>query len=99
MLEIFTILALIILFILNIMAIFALNKGLEEILEQLKQINIENVEQSNKELKRVRTRIAPTNFSNILNGRAYDKYKNKDGLFEPMKQKGGIPLQPDKREE
>ena len=83
---ILTIITLILLFTLNMAAIFLLNT--------------ENAEYNNKESKsRIRARIAPTDFSNVLNGRAYDKYKNKDGLYEPVKQKGGIPLQTNKKEE
>lgn len=95
-----TILALIILFALNATAIFLLNNTLKELLKQAGQVNAESIEHSNKESKaRIRARIAPTDFSNVLNGRAYDKYKNKDGLYEPVRPKGGIPLQPNKREE
>lgn len=98
-LIILTILALIILFILNTIAMFLLNNTLKEVFKQTNQIN-ESTEHSNKESKaRIRARIAPTNFSNVLNGRAYDKYKNKDGLYEPVKPKGGIPLQQPNREE
>lgn len=88
------------LFILNMIAIFILNTSLQELLKEIKQTNTENIEHSSKENKsRIRARIAPTDFSNVLNGRAYDKYKNKDGLYEPVRPKGGIPLQPNKREE
>lgn len=98
--ELLVITALILLFTLNMVAIFLLDNTLKEILKQSSQINTENIEHSNKEPKaRIRARIAPTDFSNVLNGRAYDKYKNKDGLYEPVRPKGGIPLQPNKREE
>lgn len=96
--ELLVITALILLFTLNMVAIFLLDNTLKEILKQSSQINTENVEHSNKESKaRIRSRIAPTDFSNVLNGRAYDKYKNKDGLYEPVRPKGGIQL--NKREE
>ena len=96
--ELLIITALILLFTLNMVAIFLLDNTLKEILKQSSQINTENI--ANKEPKaRIRARIAPTNFSDVLNGRAYDKYKNKDGLYEPVRPKGGIPLQPNKREE
>lgn len=98
--ELLVITALILLFTLNMVAIFLLDNTLKEMLKQANQINIESTEHSNKEPKaRIRARIAPTNFSDVLNGRAYDKYKNKDGLYEPVRPKGGIPLQPNKREE
>lgn len=98
--ELLVITALILLFTLNMVAIFLLDNTLKEILKQANQINTESTEHSNKEPKaRIRARIAPTNFSDVLNGRAYDKYKNKDGLYEPVRPKGGIPLQPNKREE
>jgi len=98
--ELLVITALILLFTLNMVAIFLLDNTLKELLKQTNQVNVENIEHSNKEPKaRIRARIAPTDFSNVLNGRAYDKYKNKDGLYEPVRPKGGIPLQPNKREE
>lgn len=98
--ELLVITALILLFTLNMVAIFLLDNTLKELLKQTNQVNVENIEHSNKEPKsRIRARIAPTDFSNVLNGRAYDKYKNKDGLYEPVKQKGGIPLQTNKKEE
>ena len=97
---ILTIITLILLFTLNMAAIFLLNNTLQEVLKQISQRNTENAEYNNKESKsRIRARISPTDFSNVLNGRAYDKYKNKDGLYEPVKQKGGIPLQTNKKEE
>ena len=91
---IITLLTIIALFVLNLIAISVLNTNLKEI---IKQIN--NKENINKESVKLRTRgkITPTNFSNVLNGRAYDKYKNSDGLYEPRKTRSGIPL--DKREE
>lgn len=86
--------------IIAIIAIVMLNNTFQDLLKEVKKTNTENTEQTNKKAKtRVRAKIAPTNFSNVLNGRAYDKYKNKDGLYEPVKQKGGISLQPKKREE
>lgn len=96
--ELLVITALILLFTLNMVEIFLLDNTLKEMLKQANQINTENIEHSNKEPKaRIRARIAPTNFSDVLNGRAYDKYKNKDGLYEPVRPKGGIQL--NKREE
>ena len=46
-----------------------------------------------KEFKRIHSNIGQANFNNILQGRNnYDKYKNKDGLYEPVTGKRGIEL-------
>lgn len=43
--------------------------------------------------KRKHTYIARASFDNVLKGRnCYDKYKNKDGLYEPVIGKRGIEL-------
>lgn len=100
---IITLLTIIALFVLNLIAISVLNTNLKEIIKQINNIEKEKAEEkkenTNKESVKLRTRgkITPTNFSNVLNGRAYDKYKNSDGLYEPRKTRSGIPL--DKREE
>ena len=96
---IITLLAIIALFVLNLIAISVLNANLKEIIKQINEKAEEKKENTNKESVKLRTRgkITPTNFSNVLNGRAYDKYKNSDGLYEPRKTRSGIPL--DKREE
>jgi len=98
---IITLLTIITLFVLNLIAISVLNTNLKEIIKQINNIEKaeEKKENTNKESVKLRTRgkITPTNFSNVLNGRAYDKYKNSDGLYEPRKTRSGIPL--DKREE
>lgn len=96
---IITLLTIIALFVLNLIAISVLNTNLKEIIKQINEKAEEKKENINKESVKLRTRgkITPTNFSNVLNGRAYDKYKNSDGLYEPRKTRSGIPL--DKREE
>lgn len=96
---IITLLTIIALFVLNLIAISVLNANLKEIIKQINEKAEEKKENTNRESVKLRTRgkITPTNFSNVLNGRAYDKYKNSDGLYEPRKTRSGIPL--DKREE
>ena len=58
-----------------------------------------SIDNSNKEVdkprefKRTHSNIGQANFNNILQGRNnYDKYKNKDGLYEPVTGKRGIEL-------
>lgn len=58
-----------------------------------KLLNKQNKEEQ-KEFKRVHNSVSKTDFGNILNGRTdvYNKYKNKDGLYEPIQGKSGINL-------
>lgn len=53
-----------------------------------------------EELKRTHPQISEVNFDNILTGRSdvYNKYKNKDGLYEPVRTKNGIEIKPRKEE-
>lgn len=56
---------------------------------------IKGIEDKNKkETKRNHAPISQSNFSSILNGRTnvYAKYKNEDGLYEPVQGKRGINL-------
>lgn len=90
-------LILLILFCLSIAILLVLNVYELQVLEELR----DSKQESNrvKQFKREHTSISKTNFGNILNGRTnvYAKYKNKDGLYEPVKTKNGIELK--KREE
>lgn len=90
-------LILLILFCLSIAILLVLNVYELQVLEELRG----SKQESNKvkQFKREHTSISKTNFGNILNGRTnvYAKYKNKDGLYEPVKTKNGIELK--KREE
>lgn len=56
-------------------------------------------ENKTKQFKREHTSISKTNFGSVLNGRTdvFAKYRNNDGLYEPVKTKNGIELR--RREE
>lgn len=83
MLEVLAFIAIILMIITEVIIIFKL----------LSINNPKNIEPFNtKQLKREHSDIAKVDFKNILNGRAYDKYKNKDGLYEPVIGKKGIDL-------
>ena len=62
-----------------------------------KLLKISNKPVNENKRKRIHTSISKVNFSNLLNGR-YDKFKNKDGLYEPISPKKGIELKERKEE-
>lgn len=67
----------------------------------IKELINQNKDNSKKKSTyREHSSISKSNFANILQGRtdAYQKYKNKDGLYEPVTPKNGIEIK-DKREE
>lgn len=72
--------------ILMVFVIISFNRLNDTLKKQIKKEEIKP--------KRTHSQVSKTNFSNILNGRinVYDKYKNKDGLYEPIKGKAGINL-------
>lgn len=86
-----------ILFCLSISMLLVLNVYELHALQELKEDKKE--QNKPKQFKREHAFVSKTNFGNILNGRTnvYAKYKNKDGLYEPVKTKNGIELK--KREE
>lgn len=51
--------------------------------------------------KRVHSKVSSVNFDSVLSGRSsiYDKYKNKDGLYEPVTPKNGINLKVIRKDE
>ena len=52
-----------------------------------------------KSIKRVHSSISQAKFDNVLQGRqSYQKYENRDGLYEPIKPKNGIEIKPRKEE-
>ena len=54
---------------------------------------------NDKKVKREHSSISQAKFDNILQGREnYKKYKNQDGLYEPVKPKNGIEIKPRKEE-
>lgn len=75
-----------ILIIIAIVVMIKLNKSIQELLKQSKEIK--------KETNRKHPNISKAKFDNVLKGRTnvYDKYKNKDGLYEPVTSKNGIEL-------
>ena len=44
------------------------------------------------------TSVKTSNYNNSYNTRGYDRYKNKDGLYEPQKPHQGIELKAKKEE-
>ena len=67
----------------NFIILYKLNKKMKE----------QTIKSNEYKVKRKHSSVLNANFGNILNGRTnYDKYKNKDGLYEPVKPKKGIPL-------
>lgn len=58
-----------------------------------------NIERTQK--RKTHPSIAKSNYTSVLTGRKsmpeYEKYKNKDGLYEPIKPKNGIEIK--KRED
>ena len=63
-----------------------LNNNIQELLKQIKE--------NKPETNRKHPNISKAKFDNVLKGRTnvYDKYKNKDGLYEPVTSKNGIEL-------
>ncbi len=59
----------------------------------------ETAVKENKE-KRIHTPMSKIDFDNPLKGRQYnyEKFKNKDGLYEPVRTKNGIEIKPRKEE-
>lgn len=84
--------------LLLMLAIIAMIYEQNNMIKELMKQNKDNSEKKNT--YREHSPMSKTNFANILKGRtdAYQKYKNKDGLYEPVTPKGGIELK-DKREE
>jgi len=82
-----------ILIIIAIVIMIKLNKNIRELLKQSK-------EEEKKETKRTHPTISKAKFDNVLLGRTnvYDKYKNKDGLYEPVITKNGIEIKSRKGE-
>lgn len=82
-----------IMIILNVIFICAILYCFSTINEMIH--DIKGIEDKNKkEVKRNHAPISQSNFSSILNGRTnvYAKYKNEDGLYEPVQGKRGINL-------
>lgn len=78
--------------VMGIIAWSSLYVWLKKIFNLLEEY-IHTYEYKPKELKRKHSNIGQANFNNILQGRNnYDKYKNKDGLYEPVTGKKGIEL-------
>lgn len=81
-----------ILFCLSIAMLLVFNVYELHVLEELK----ENKKEQNKpkQFKREHAFVSKTNFGSIINGRTnvYAKYKNKDGLYEPVRTKNGVEL-------
>lgn len=75
-----------ILIIIAIIVMIKLNKSIQELLIQSKE--------TKKETNRKHPNISQAKFDNVLKGRTniYDKYKNKDGLYEPVTSRNGIEL-------
>lgn len=59
----------------------------------IKELNKQASAQKTAE-KRTHPVISKAKFDNVLSGRTnvYDKYKNKDGLYEPVKTANGIEI-------
>lgn len=84
----------IIMIILNVIFIRAILYCFSTINEMIHH-DIKGIEDKNKkEVKRNHAPISQSNFSSILNGRTnvYAKYKNEDGLYEPVQGKRGVNL-------
>lgn len=81
-----------ILFSLSLIVLLILNIYELQTLEEIKNNKQEEVK--HKQFKREHTNISKTDFGSILKGRtdAYAKYKNSDGLYEPVRTKNGIEL-------
>lgn len=78
----------IILIAIAIAVMLKLSASIDKLIEQEK----EDEEQEKSNTKRVHSSVAQADFTNPLQGRGYDKYKNKDGLYEPVTGKAGINL-------
>lgn len=63
-----------------------------------KQLKKQNEQSSATKNKRIHTKIKTSNYNNSFGNRAYDKYKNRDGLYEPQKPHPGIELKTQKEE-
>lgn len=50
------------------------------------------------QIKRVHTAVKTSNYNNSYGNRAYDIYKNKNGLYEPQKPHQGVELKEKKEE-
>ena len=83
-----------ILIFLGMIIILILNAYQIQILkDEIKEIK-QTESKKPKQFKREHSNISKTNFGSILNGRtdAYAKYKNSDGLYEPVRTKNGIEI-------
>lgn len=92
MLEVLMI-VLIVLMIIMIVTVARVNNNI------LKLIDEDDIPKTKK--KRVHSQMSSVNFDSILSGRTsvYDKYKNKDGLYEPVTPKNGINLKVIRKDE
>lgn len=85
-------LILIYMIILPVAIIVMLYKILGKLEEEKTNADIERIEKKRK----THPSIAKSNYTSILNARKsmpeYEKYKNKDGLYEPIKPRGGIEI-------
>ena len=95
MFEILMIIGLILIFV-AIIVMINLNKSIRELIKQ----NDKDNKTSLKKIKRTHSTVSKAKFDNVLSGRTnvYDKFKNKDGLYEPVKTKAGIEIRPRKEE-
>ncbi len=85
------IMILIIITIINVVCLVEINNKIQKL--------IQTPNNNDKKVKREHSSISQAKFDNILQGREnYKKYKNQDGLYEPVKPKNGIEIKPRKEE-